>query len=677
VLYGFLGPAATFTGLVAVALGTVLLALRHAPWLAGLGLLGGYVAPLLVASGAPSVWPAAGLVAVLTATAFGLARLKGWTPLAWLALGATALWSLALVLPALREPEAYGAHLVAMVILGFALGAYRAPHLRRPSAADRRIAHLVVIAAAAATAAFVTTAPLATTPLLVGGVVVATIAAGATLHVRFRRLALVAALLAVLIVGSFDAIAPVLHEGRLVDPNTIGVVTDRSIDRVILVSAAFAALFGIGGFLAQRRTGDPRLALAAAGTPVAILGVAALRFRLLDHDFAFGVTALALAAAYALVTEDLTRRSGEDRRLFAPSGVYAAAAAACVGLAVALLVPGTQLPLGFAGAAAAIAWVWTARPLPLLRFAAAGAAGLALASLGWNPRLLAVAPDATPYVNAYLTALGLPALALGAAARLFGRNERHWTQVVLEGLASALAVAYLWRATEHGLSGAFPEAAPPFLDGYGMRVVVMLGAAATFERLRAATGAVAYSWAALGAYALAALAALAVLALHPFLTNAGVAGGLVYNELLTGYLGPGLAALALALTERRANGANPLARAAEVAAHALVVAYLLAEIAVLFRGPELASRMGQGEFWAYSALGLAYGIGLLAAGLATGRRALRLASGAVLIGTVVKVFVFDLAGLEGLMRALSFIGLGLVLVGIGLVYQRLLARRAD
>jgi uncharacterized membrane protein len=36
------------------------------------------------------------------------------------------------------------------------------------------------------------------------------------------------------------------------------------------------------------------------------------------------------------------------------------------------------------------------------------------------------------------------------------------------------------------------------------------------------------------------------------------------------------------------------------------------------------------------------------------------------------VFVFDLAVLEGVFRALSFIGLGVVLVGIALLYQRLL-----
>ena len=42
---------------------------------------------------------------------------------------------------------------------------------------------------------------------------------------------------------------------------------------------------------------------------------------------------------------------------------------------------------------------------------------------------------------------------------------------------------------------------------------------------------------------------------------------------------------------------------------------------------------------------------------------------------VLKVFIIDLSNLEGVMRALSFIGLGLVLIGIGLVYQRFLVRR--
>ena len=41
---------------------------------------------------------------------------------------------------------------------------------------------------------------------------------------------------------------------------------------------------------------------------------------------------------------------------------------------------------------------------------------------------------------------------------------------------------------------------------------------------------------------------------------------------------------------------------------------------------------------------------------------------------VAKVFLFDMSELEGVLRALSFIGLGVVLIGIGLFYQRMLTR---
>ena len=40
--------------------------------------------------------------------------------------------------------------------------------------------------------------------------------------------------------------------------------------------------------------------------------------------------------------------------------------------------------------------------------------------------------------------------------------------------------------------------------------------------------------------------------------------------------------------------------------------------------------------------------------------------------TIGKVFLIDMSDLTGIFRALSFIGLGAVLVGIGWLYQRLL-----
>ena len=54
---------------------------------------------------------------------------------------------------------------------------------------------------------------------------------------------------------------------------------------------------------------------------------------------------------------------------------------------------------------------------------------------------------------------------------------------------------------------------------------------------------------------------------------------------------------------------------------------------------------------------------------------MRLASAAVVVLTVLKVFLVDMRDLTGIWQAISFIGLGVVLMGIGLFYQRLLFPR--
>ena len=58
----------------------------------------------------------------------------------------------------------------------------------------------------------------------------------------------------------------------------------------------------------------------------------------------------------------------------------------------------------------------------------------------------------------------------------------------------------------------------------------------------------------------------------------------------------------------------------------------------------------------------------MAAGLWRRQATLRYGALAVLLVTVLKVFISDLAGLEGLYRVASFLGLSLV--AIGWIYQR-------
>jgi len=70
---------------------------------------------------------------------------------------------------------------------------------------------------------------------------------------------------------------------------------------------------------------------------------------------------------------------------------------------------------------------------------------------------------------------------------------------------------------------------------------------------------------------------------------------------------------------------------------------------------------------------LAASVALLLAGVRMPDKALRLAGLGLLTATILKVFLIDAAELEGVLRIVSFLGLGLALIGIGKLYTRVLS----
>jgi uncharacterized membrane protein len=214
------------------------------------------------------------------------------------------------------------------------------------------------------------------------------------------------------------------------------------------------------------------------------------------------------------------------------------------------------------------------------------------------------------------------------------------------------------------------------LSEVALQVSVGLAMAIGLERLRARTHSIVHD---VGALAIAALAAGGIvfglwLAENPLMTSAPVGGAFV-NEILLGYGLPAVLAATLALVARETR---PYAYrvVAAVIAVGLALAYLTLEVTRLYHGPVLTSGpTTNAEQYTYSAVWLAFGVVLLLVGVVLRSQPARLASAAVVLITIAKVFVLDLAVLEGPFRALSFIGLGVVLVGIGRLYQRLLFPR--
>ena len=152
-------------------------------------------------------------------------------------------------------------------------------------------------------------------------------------------------------------------------------------------------------------------------------------------------------------------------------------------------------------------------------------------------------------------------------------------------------------------------------------------------------------------------------------------GGTFFNLILLGYAIPSVLAVVLALMTRelRPRGYSIVTA---IVAVALALAYLTLEVRTLYHGPVLTDgSTTDAEQYTYSAVWLALGVLLLAVGYGLRAQSVRIASAAVVVLTVLKVFFVDMSDLTGLWQALSVLGLGIVLLGIGWFYQRLLFPR--
>jgi len=90
-------------------------------------------------------------------------------------------------------------------------------------------------------------------------------------------------------------------------------------------------------------------------------------------------------------------------------------------------------------------------------------------------------------------------------------------------------------------------------------------------------------------------------------------------------------------------------------------------------GAILTGPIGRTENWLYSAAFLALALAWLALGIRRKLDDLRILGLALLIPVTLKVFLIDAAVLEGLLRILSFFGLGIALIAISWAYRRFVA----
>jgi uncharacterized membrane protein len=296
-----------------------------------------------------------------------------------------------------------------------------------------------------------------------------------------------------------------------------------------------------------------------------------------------------------------------------------------------------------------------------------------LVRIGWEPRIVGDDVGTTPIFNWILYGYGVPAASFWLAGWLMRRRADDIPVRMVESGAILFTVLLAFLEIRHYVYAGNIYNKSSALIEIALQVCVGLAMTIGLERLREKSHSIVHNVGALviAGGTLAASVFGLMLAQNPMVTGRPVGTGFI-NLILLAYGIPALLTAALALLTRFKRP-QWYSTVAAITAVVFALFYLTLQVRWAYHGSMLASGpTTDAEQYSYSAVWLLFGLALLVAGLLLRSQPTRMASAAVVILTIGKVFLIDMADLTGIYRALSLIGLGLVLVGIGYLYQRLL-----
>jgi len=667
--YGLLPPALGFAALAAASFAGLAASLLFGQLTAAIGVAGAFITPALVATQSPSLPGLFAYLFAVSAAALYVVRRTAWMWLGWATIAAGAAWvCLAAFTP---SPDSWAAALFvpASALLALAVMPAEAIGTTR----GRRLV-------------WVSFAVLAASGLLLeilqgGDVVRAAMLLLSPIAVwkgraepRLSRLPWLAALAGILVL-LFWALPAWTPSPEFTGINGFiqavlpGTWAPQVIRPLLIAAALFAAFNLAAGLMLERSTRAPLpWSTLAAATPVLILATVYAQIERFQTDAGWAMAALSLAALLVAAAGLALRRPGAVQARQS-AGIHAAGAIAALALGCAMLLHNEWLTLAVALFLPALPWIEARADLPALRFSALGVAGLVLIRLLLNGNVLFYDFGAMPVVNGLVAAYAVPCVAFAVAAVQFRRRRDDLCVAVLEAGAVALGMSFIALEIRHGFGHGGLDAPAHFAE-LSLQLVSLSAEAVALLYLtrRAPRPVLRIAANLLGACALALGAGLILL--NPAFIDAPAGAA----SLALAYLVPALFALvALRLI------ADPLVRI-WLLVYAIVSGFtwITLQIRDVFHTGAIGfatSRLLDGELWAWSGAWLVYFSALMVYGIWRADRLLRMIA---LVGIALvcgKVFLFDMAQLTGLLRVLSFLGLGLTLIGLGALHRRLVLNR--
>lgn len=667
-LYSLLSPGLTFALLAAVSLLTMALALLHGPLLAIIGILGAYVVPILVASDDGNIIVALIYSLIVSAAALLLMRYV-YRP--WLLFGVVA-GALGWWLLSLSAPEAEGAqgfYLAAFTWLVLAVPVFDWTLLREPrrtdpggkrSTAGRELSlspvEFAVMLAVAAEAISIAHLGFTTAreSLILWTPLVAIVLLASRNREAFVPLgwAMLASQLAAWFAGGLELTGDNVRSAGL--PKTTQT-------QFLLFALIMALVYGAGAWLAS--TGRPyshwRMSLSCL-SPLLWLALAWLLSTDLSVAWHWSVATALTGLVYVFASGKRLRRAPDD----AGAAWLVLGGHLAYSLAVVMAFREATLTLALAAQVVTAAWLTRRFEVPALGWIIKGALAIIVARLTFNPWLLTYPADVHWSLWTYGGAMACCAMA--ACITPVGENLRRW----LEGVALHLLVLFLGAEVRYWLyDGRI------FIDEYTLTESAintsLWGILALAYRYRASVSEHLSSFYTGCSRVLMVLAlasyALSLTALNPLWASESVSSTPFVNLLLLAYGAPVVVAvLARYLFE---PGFEKLAAA--VAAGGSFV-FVSMQIRHLWQGAlDLDLPTSHGELYTYSIVWMVMAV---AAMLIAARRlsapVYRAGMGLLLL-VIAKIFLVDMSDLDGLLRVASFLGLGLSLLGVAYLYQRI------
>jgi uncharacterized membrane protein len=667
-LYGLIAPAVAFVILAALTFVTIGLALRHGPFVGLVGLAGGFVTPAMVSTGEPHPAILLSYLFLLQLGVLWLERQRGWWYLPAIANAGGLGWAfLVITLPqagGIGGIDALAAPIYLIIVAASVF--WLSP--RWSGGADWPEARIVGVATAVATALLMLlrlehdgfqTGDWAFAILL---------AAIGAVSGRLRPQHEIAAL----------ALAAMPAAGLLAW-NT-GYQPVFELERYLWVAGIVGVLGTGGGYALLWGARNPeRWSLMSALYGAAVLALAYWRLRDIELLLPWSIICLILSGVHLGFAERLRTWRFKDKFHRRAFGVHTLACAGFLAAAVPLWVEREWLPVLWSLLMPLIAWIANKIEEPWLRrglWVAAPAVLIAVLDSGFPA-------GNRPIFNWLAYGLGVPTLSFVATAWLVRRASDLRLMLLLQAGALILGFLLVTLEIRHLFHGAaFLSASFGFAEAGTLTLLWGVLAIGTW-RLAERRGEARLRWIAYGLAAAAALLTVGVIwgIANPFLSPIPIRGWPILNSALYVFGGGFALFMAMAAMARRSR-LDPAQRHVTAGAAAAIglVDGLLAVSALnrhLFQGAVIALGgidPSDAENYGYSVAWLIYG-GLILA-LAIWRRlpALRHAAAGIIVLVVCKVFIIDADQLEGLYRAASFLGLGLTLLVLGYLYQRMLKR---